>query len=54
MSPIYGVLLVVVGTAFGRHVYFKMFSVKMFSRFGIPPELLDKAYHEKKKTFRKW
>jgi hypothetical protein len=54
MSPIYGMLLVLVGTAFGRHSYFRHFSVKMFSRFGIPPELLDPTFHQTKKTFRKW
>mmetsp|Transcript_23963 Transcript_23963/g.36936 ORF Transcript_23963/g.36936 Transcript_23963/m.36936 type:complete len:192 (+) Transcript_23963:27-602(+) len=54
MTPIYATLLVVVGTVFGRHAYFRHFSVKMFSRFGIPPEMMDKNFHETKKTFRKW
>ena len=54
MSPIYSILLVLVGTVFGRHAYFRHFSVKMLSRFGIPPEMLDKTFHETKKTFRKW
>jgi hypothetical protein len=54
MSPIYSVLLVLVGTVFGRHAYFRHFSVKMLSRFGIPPEMLDKTFHTTKKTFRKW
>lgn len=54
MTPIYASLLVVVGTVFGRHAYFRHFSVKIFSRFGIPPELMDKSYHETKHTFRKW
>mmetsp|Transcript_23046 Transcript_23046/g.41590 ORF Transcript_23046/g.41590 Transcript_23046/m.41590 type:complete len:243 (-) Transcript_23046:215-943(-) len=54
MTPIYATLLVMVGTVFGRHAYFRHFSVKMFSRFGIPPELMDKTFHETKKTFRKY
>ena len=54
MSPLYSILLVMVGTVFGRHAYFRFFSVKMLSRFGIPPELLDKEFHITKKTFRKW
>ena len=37
-----------------RHAYFRFFSVKMLSRFGIPPELLDKDFHIIKKTFKKW
>ncbi|KAG7364515.1 hypothetical protein IV203_037788 [Nitzschia inconspicua] len=54
MTPIYATLLVVVGTIFGRHHYFRHFSVKMWSRFGIPPEMLDETYHITKKNFRKW
>lgn len=54
MTPIYATLLVVVGTVFGRHHYFRHFSVKMWSRFGIPPEMLDETYHITKKNFRKW
>jgi len=54
MTPLYASLLVVVGTIFGRHAYFRHFSVKMFSRFGIPPELVDKNFHETAKNFRKW
>jgi len=54
LSPVYGILLVLVGTIFGRHAYFRYFSVKIFSRFGIPPELLDKNFHQTKKTFKKW
>ena len=54
MTPIYATLLVVVGTLFGRHQYFRHFSVKMWSRFGIPPEMLDESYHITKKGFRKW
>ncbi|CAJ1925808.1 unnamed protein product [Cylindrotheca closterium] len=54
MTPIYATLLVMVGTLFGRHHYFRHFSVKMWSRFGIPPEMLDATFHETKKTFRKW
>ena len=54
ISPIYAALLVAVGTIFGRHAYFRHFSVKIFSRFGIPPELMDKSFHETKKSFRKW
>lgn len=54
MSPIYSVLLVMVGTTFGRHAYFRHFSVKMLSRFGIPPEALDKTFHATAKNFRKY
>jgi hypothetical protein len=54
MSPLYSILLVMVGTVFGRHAYFRFFSVKMLSRFGIPPELMDKNFEAAKKTFRKW
>lgn len=54
MTPLYASLLVVVGTVFGRHAYFRHFAVKMFSRFGIPPELMDKSFHETSKNFRKW
>jgi hypothetical protein len=54
MSPLYSILLVVVGTVFGRHAYFRFFSVKMLSRFGIPPELMDKNFEAAKKTFKKW
>ena len=32
MMPIYSALLVTVGTAFGRHQFFKRFAVKMWSR----------------------
>ena len=54
MTPIYATLLVCVGTVFGRHHYFRHFSVKMWSRFGIPPEMLDQNFHQTKKHFRKW
>lgn len=54
MTPIYATLLVVVGTIFGRHAYFRHFSVKIFSRFGVPPEVLDPTFHQTKQTFRKW
>lgn len=54
MTPLYATLLVVVGTVFGRHAYFRHFSVKIFSRFGIPPELMDPTFQATKKTFRKW
>lgn len=54
MTPLYAGLLVTVGTVFGRHSYFRHFAVKMFQRFGIPPEMLDKTFHETSKTFRKW
>jgi hypothetical protein len=54
MTPIYATLLVCVGTVFGRHAYFRHFSVKMWSRFGIPPELLDKNFHKNAKNFKKW
>ena len=54
MTPVYASLLVCVGTLFGRHAYFRFFAVKMFSRFGIPPEMMDETYHITKKTFRKY
>ncbi|KAL7430321.1 hypothetical protein ACHAXH_002751 [Discostella pseudostelligera] len=54
MTPIYSTLLVIIGTIFGRHAYFRHFSVKMFSRFGVPPELMDKNYHVNAKNFKKW
>jgi hypothetical protein len=54
MTPIYATLLVCVGTVFGRHAYFRHFSVKMWSRFGIPPELMDKNFHKNAKNFKKW
>jgi len=54
MTPMYAAILVVVGTAFGRHAYFRHFSVKMFSRFGVPPELMDRNFRENAKNFRKW
>lgn len=54
MTPVYATLLVCVGTLFGRHAYFRFFAVKMFSRFGIPPEMMDETYHITKKTFRKY
>lgn len=54
MTPLYSAMLVVVGTIFGRHTYFRHFAVKMFSRFGIPPELMDKNFHKTAKNFRKY
>mmetsp|Transcript_9808 Transcript_9808/g.22095 ORF Transcript_9808/g.22095 Transcript_9808/m.22095 type:complete len:224 (-) Transcript_9808:284-955(-) len=54
MTPMYSALLVIVGTVFGRHAYFRHFSVKMFSRFGVPPELMDKNFHLNAKNFKKW
>jgi hypothetical protein len=54
MTPLYATMLVCVGTVFGRHAYFRHFAVKMFSRFGIPPELMDSTFHETAKNFRKW
>lgn len=54
MTPLYACMLVVVGTTFGRHAYFRHFAVKMFSRFGIPPELMDESFHQTAKNFRKW
>jgi len=54
MTPIYPLVLVSVGTAFGRHAYFRHFGVKMFARFGIPPELMDKNFLENSKHFKKW
>lgn len=54
MTPVYSAMLVLVGTAFGRHFYFRHFAVKMFSRFGIPPELMDASFHKTAKNFRKY
>lgn len=54
MTPIYPLVLVSVGTVFGRHAYFRHFGVKMFTRFGIPPELMDKNFLENSKHFKKW
>ena len=54
MTPLYSILLVGVGTVFGRHFYFKHFSVKMLSRFGIPPEMLDANFRQTAKNFKKW
>ncbi len=54
MTPIYATLLVCVGTVFGRHAYFRHFSVKMWSRFGVPPALMDKNFHKNAKNFKKW
>lgn len=54
MSPIYATLLVIVGTLAGRHAYFRHFSVKIFSRFGVHPELMDKNWQLHKQHFRKW
>eukprot|EP00590_Aulacoseira_subarctica_P007149 CAMPEP_0172426518 /NCGR_PEP_ID=MMETSP1064-20121228/37867_1 /TAXON_ID=202472 /ORGANISM="Aulacoseira subarctica , Strain CCAP 1002/5" /LENGTH=84 /DNA_ID=CAMNT_0013170165 /DNA_START=456 /DNA_END=707 /DNA_ORIENTATION=+ len=52
MTPLYATLLVAIGTIFGRHAYFRHFAVKILSRFGIPPELMDPAYNQTKATFR--
>ncbi|KAL7481248.1 hypothetical protein ACHAW6_006922 [Cyclotella cf. meneghiniana] len=54
MTPLYATLLVVVGTVFGRHAYFKHFSVRMFSRLGVPPELMDRNFERNAKNFKKW
>lgn len=54
MTPLYATLLVCVGTIFGRHAYFRYFSVKMFSRFGVPPQLMDKNFERNAKSFKKW
>ena len=54
MTPLYATLLVCVGTVFGRHAYFRHFSVKMFSRFGIPPSLMDSNFERNAKNFKKW
>lgn len=53
MFPCYPILLTIVGTLAGRHVYFKRFSVKMLSRFGIPPKQLDHTF-DPTKQYRKW
>mmetsp|Transcript_29477 Transcript_29477/g.35057 ORF Transcript_29477/g.35057 Transcript_29477/m.35057 type:complete len:218 (-) Transcript_29477:8-661(-) len=54
MTPLYSMMLVIVGTAAGRHAYFRHFAVKMFRRFGVPPELMDKNFHKNAKHFRKY
>ena len=54
MSPIYAMLLIVVGTIFGRHFYFRHFAINIFRRFGIPPDLIDQNYHLHRKHFKKW
>jgi hypothetical protein len=54
MTPVYPIILVIVGTLFGRHAYFRHFGVKMFSRFGIPPELMDRNFKENARHFKKW
>jgi hypothetical protein len=54
MTPLYALNLVLIGTLFGRHFYFRHFAVKMFSRFGIPPNLMDKNFHQTAKNFRKY
>jgi len=54
MTPLYSMMLVIVGTVAGRHAYFRHFAVKMFRRFGIPPELMDKNFHQNAKHFRKY
>ena len=54
MTPLYALNLVLIGTVFGRHFYFRHFAVKMFSRFGIPPTLMDKNFHQTAKNFRKY
>jgi hypothetical protein len=54
MTPIYSFLLVIVGTVFGRHAYFRHFAVKMFSRFGIPPDQIDSNFTKNAEKFRKW
>ncbi|KAL6071640.1 DUF6787 domain-containing protein [Balamuthia mandrillaris] len=41
IMPIYSMLLVCVGTLFGRHHYFKKFAARMWSRF-LPKKLLEK------------
>jgi hypothetical protein len=52
MTPLYPIILVGIGAVFGRHVYFRHFAVRMFSRFGIPPELLDKNFAENPRHFK--
>mmetsp|Transcript_30285 Transcript_30285/g.51606 ORF Transcript_30285/g.51606 Transcript_30285/m.51606 type:complete len:114 (+) Transcript_30285:828-1169(+) len=54
MTPLYATLLVYVGTVFGRHAYFRHFSVKMFARFGVEPTLMDKNFYENARNFKKW
>uniref|UniRef100_A0A6B2LSS5 DUF6787 domain-containing protein n=1 Tax=Arcella intermedia TaxID=1963864 RepID=A0A6B2LSS5_9EUKA len=36
ITPVYSVLLVFFGTVFGRHLFFRRMSVRIWSRF-IPP-----------------
>ena len=54
MTPVYPIILVIVGTVFGRHAHFRHFSMKIFSRFGIPPGLMDAKFTENARHFRKW
>eukprot|EP01114_Cavostelium_apophysatum_P024073 TRINITY_DN92_c0_g1_i1.p1 TRINITY_DN92_c0_g1~~TRINITY_DN92_c0_g1_i1.p1 ORF type:complete len:204 (-),score=4.06 TRINITY_DN92_c0_g1_i1:20-631(-) len=41
MMPMYSTILLLVGTVFGRHTYFKKFVIKMWARF-LPKSVLDK------------
>ena len=52
MTPLYPIILVGIRTVLGRHAYFRHFTVRMFSRFGIPPEFLDKNFTENAKNFK--
>ena len=62
MFPVYPILLLTFGTLAGRHTYFRFFSVKMLSRFGIPKGRIDPSYRgvgaerakQMDKNFRKW
>ncbi len=54
MTPLYPIILVGVGSVLGRHPYFCHFAVRMFSRFGIPPGLLDENFAENARHFKKW
>lgn len=54
MTPIYPLVLVSVGTVFGRHAYFRHFGVKKCLLALIPAELMDKNFVENAKHFKKW
>ena len=46
-------ILVAMSALFVRHAYFRHFSVKMLSMFGVPPESIDKSVIHHSKIFRK-
>mmetsp|Transcript_50810 Transcript_50810/g.99353 ORF Transcript_50810/g.99353 Transcript_50810/m.99353 type:complete len:173 (+) Transcript_50810:63-581(+) len=57
MTPLYPCLLVAVGTAAGRHAYFRHMAVGMVTRFGIPSHMVGgPGFYGKGtgKVFKKW